>query len=165
MDRLDFPLALQAYGEHDIAPNYTLVGHAYTEEVNLTRKLGTRLDWIVGGFYLRQATNGTFVEYQQSEPGLPTPGDALDFTGAQIGQYFADQGSFISRYTATRDSGSGYAQATYHLTHRLRLIGGLRATDETDIGHVIDYYASVPAKLVQHFAAVTGRLTDVRELM
>ena len=156
VDRLNYQTAIQLYGEHDIASNYLAVGHAYTEEINLSSKPGGRLDWIVGAFFLRQSTNGTFVEYQQSKPGLPTPGDALSFTGSQTGQFFADQGSFLSRFTDVRNSGSGYSQATYHVTNRLRFTGGLRVTDETETGHVANYYAA-PVKLPERFTAVTGK--------
>ena len=64
LDKLDYATALPILGVHDIDVVNDRTGHSYTAEVDLASKPGTKLDWIVGAFYLQQRYNEAVEEYQ-----------------------------------------------------------------------------------------------------
>ena len=80
-----------------------------SEELRLNGNLGRLIDWTVGGFYFTQKS--TYASHQD----LWYPGLVLDFLGDDP----------VPSHTY-----AGFAQATWHITDKLNLTGGIRYTDE-----------------------------------
>ena len=181
LDKLDYATALPILGVHDIDVVNDRSGHSYTAEFDLTSKPGTKLDWIVGAFYLYQRYNEAVEEYQYNNnaanqaayaagdynvyapfglpvnlsPSNPYYGETANFSGPV---------AFETRDTQKLQSGSIYGQGVYHITDRLRLTLGGRVTWDKQIGVVQDYFGltdrnnGVPfATLKTSFTKVTGR--------
>ena len=107
---------------------FTHDSQAITQEVDLSSKPGTRLDWVIGGFYLRSRYKVAYDQYQAYEgddytPNLLTqygnpPQAALDNLYSEL--VFPKQG------LEERRSYSAYGQATYHVLDDLRVSAGVR---------------------------------------
>jgi iron complex outermembrane receptor protein len=107
---------------------FTHDSQAITQEVDLSSKPGTRLDWVVGGFYLRSRYKVAYDQYQAYEgndytPNLLTqygnpPQAALDNLYSEL--VFPNEG------LEERRSYSAYGQGTYHLLDALRVSAGVR---------------------------------------
>ncbi len=148
LDKLDYATAVPILGIHDIDVENNRDGHSYTAEVDLTSKPGTKLDWIAGAFYLYQRYNEGVLEYQYNNSptssaydpfGLPVNlGPSNPYYGQTAG--FSGPVAFETRDTQKLVSGSLYAQGTYHVTDRLRLILGGRATVDNQIGVIQDFF-------------------------
>ena len=80
-----------------------------SEELRLNGNLGKLIDWTVGGFYFAQKT--TYASHQD----LWYPGLILDFLGNDP----------VPSHTY-----AGFGQATWHVTDKLNVTGGIRYTDE-----------------------------------
>ena len=80
-----------------------------SEELRLNGNLGKLIDWTVGGFYFTQKT--TYASHQD----LWYPGLILDFL----------QDDPVPEHTY-----AAFGQATWHVTDKLNLTGGIRYTDE-----------------------------------
>lgn len=90
----------------------------FTQEITLASQPGGRIEWIVGGFYLRQRALQK-IDERSSIPASSAPG----FQGTL--KYATD-----SPFQHT--SIAGFGQATYHATDDLTLIAGARYSwDET----------------------------------
>ena len=157
LDKLDYATALPILGVHDIDVENNRDGHSYTAEFDLTSKKGGPLDWIVGGFYLYQRYNEAVEEYQyNNDAANQTAYAAGDFNfyapyGLPVNlsptnPYYAETANFTgpvafeTRDTQRLESGSLYAQATYHITDKLRLTLGGRGTTDNQIGVIQDYF-------------------------
>ncbi len=116
----------------------------FTQEVSLASQPGSRLDWDVGAFYLRQrARQNIFETTIPAASALVLP----DGTGVKF--------QTDSPYQHT--SIAGYGQATYHADDRLSLIGGVRYSwDEVSAQPFQYYVAQAPRRSTS--AAVTGKL-------
>ncbi|WP_020208723.1 TonB-dependent receptor [Gilvimarinus chinensis] len=83
---------------------------AASHEIKLQNTAGEVLDWVVGAYYFEEETAIRF-----------------DFDGQ--GSWLQGGNTFIQPARGT-ESAAAYAQATWHLTDRLSLTGGLRYTDD-----------------------------------
>jgi iron complex outermembrane receptor protein len=181
LDKLDYATALPILGVHDIDVANNRDGHSYTAEVDLISKPGTKLDWIVGAFYLYQRYNEAVEEYQYNNDaanqaayaagqfnfyapfGLPVN---LSPTNPYYGETanFSGPIAFETRDTQKLVSGSIYGQGVYHITDSLRLTLGGRGTVDNQIGVVQDYFGLLDrnngapfAVLKTKFNKLTGR--------
>ena len=98
----------------------------FTQEVRLTSPSGGRLEYVAGLYYynihsdgVAQQTGG-FLSFLAGAPGLP----AAAFNGRQ------------EQYSST-ESYAAFGQGTYTLTERLKLIGGLRYTNDRSRNAVV----------------------------
>ena len=181
LDKLDYATALPILGVHDIDVANNRDGHSYTAEIDLASKPGGKLDWIIGGFYLYQRYNEAVEEYQYNNNaanqaayaagdyntyaafGLPVNlSPSNPYYGETAG--FSGPVAFETRDTQKLQSGSIYAQGTYHITNALRLTLGGRGTVDNQIGVIQDYFGledrnnGVPfAVLKAKFRKLTGR--------
>ncbi len=82
-----------------------------TQEIQLASKQTRPFQWIVGGFFLRENASENFQQFGVTPAG---------------------QGAFGTGSYAVYDTNSyaAYAQASYNLTHQLRVTGGIRYTDD-----------------------------------
>ena len=111
----------------------------FTQEINLisAEPLFGRLDWTAGVFYLDTEVDILIREYIDFNtdgtygPGTVTVEEVLDFRG-EVG--------FISDSKPERDSVSVYGQGTFHLTDSLRLVAGLRYTDDEVYSEVTNFF-------------------------
>jgi iron complex outermembrane receptor protein len=181
LDKLDYATALPILGVHDIDVVNDRAGHSWTAEVDLTSKPGGKLDWIVGAFYLYQRYNEAVEEYQYNDDAANAAAYAaggynfdapfgLPVNLNPSNPYYAETANFTgpvafeTRDTQKLESGSLYAQGTYHILKNLRLTLGARGTTDNQIGVVVDYFGlldrnnGVPfATLKTGFRRLTGR--------
>jgi len=100
----------------------------YTEEFDLQSKPGSNFEWTAGAFIMAQKVSQFVVEYA----GTTTPPPF-----AQLTVYPGDETSppaneeFGQLAVVNRQSYSGFAQATYHLTPDLRITAGVRINHDT----------------------------------
>ncbi|MCY4282701.1 MAG: TonB-dependent receptor [Gammaproteobacteria bacterium] len=111
----------------------------FTQELNLisSEPLFGKLDWTAGVFYLDTEVDIFIREYLDFNtdgvygPGTVTVEEVLAF-GGEVG--------FISDSKPQRESISVYGQGTYNLTDSLRLIAGLRYTDDEVYSEVTNFF-------------------------
>ena len=109
----------------------------FTQEFNLisAEPLWGKLDWVAGVFYLDTEIDILIREYIDFDKnGVFGP-----VTLEQVLSYGGEVG-FISDSKPERDSISVYGQGTYHFTDRMRLIAGLRYTEDEVYSEVTNYY-------------------------
>lgn len=120
---------------HDLNPFADRNFHAYTEEVNLSSNGDGKLQWIVGGFYLKQRSKLCVLQFAQN-PGATVPSDCKVL---QPGISLFDI-AFQTNSTQRRKSWSVYGQATYEITPSFRFTAGARYTQDTVSADVSNYY-------------------------
>ena len=140
-----------------------------TFEVNIISDtpLFGKLDWTVGAFYLDHEIENHIREYKdvnnvydigladgQFTPYVHNPECPACFAiyGAEVG--------FISDAFPTRESYSVFAQTTLHMADSLRLITGLRYTDDTVDSFVSNFFG-IPGQvynLNENLTETTGRV-------
>lgn len=94
--------------------------HNWSEELDLLSAPGGMLDWIVGGFFLRQTSEQFVAEFEGSTPN-PDVAIQPDIETAPPANLAYGNDSQV-----LRKSYSLFAQATWHATARWRLTGGWR---------------------------------------
>ena len=104
----------------------------FTQEFNLVGETG-QLDWVLGAFYMDDDwTSDTQFVFLEAQFGLPAP-PILDFQ--------------VSEYETT--SAAVFLDATWNITDRTRINGGLRYTeDEIDAQHTNAFLIAVPDPLL-----------------
>ncbi len=143
LDKLSYATAVPILQVHDIDVANDRQGHSYTAEFDLTSKPGTRLDWIVGAFYLQQTFNEAVEEYQYTNADIPF---GLPLNLSPSNPYYGETANFSGPIafetidTQKLYSGSLYGSGTYHITPDLRLTLGGRGTIDNQIGVIEDYF-------------------------
>jgi iron complex outermembrane receptor protein len=103
--------------DNDISPLSAALGaehlfnHSFTQELRLTGKLSSLLDYTVGGFYLKQLT--TYPTHQVLDYVIPT----VDF-------------EFLGDDPVTNRDYAAFANGTWHITDALNLNAGVRYTNQ-----------------------------------
>ncbi|THD66133.1 TonB-dependent receptor [Phenylobacterium sp.] len=178
LDKLDYATALPILGVHDIDVANNRDGHSYTAEVDLTSKSGTALDWIVGAFFLYQRYNEAVEEYQYNNNAANqaayAAGDfnfyapyGLPVNLSPSNPYYAETANFNgpiafeTRDTQKLESGSIYAQGTYHITDALRVTLGARGTVDNQIGVIQDYFGLTDRNNGASFAVLKTKFTKM----
>lgn len=96
--------------------------HQFTEELRILSPAGRTFEYMAGVFFLDSHWDST--EFQQWRvPSFPPP------PAPTTGQLF--NGPFTNHYVEDSNSYSAFASGTWHITDRLRLAGGIRATRES----------------------------------
>jgi iron complex outermembrane receptor protein len=123
--------AFSLLGAYDDVAAWNTWVHSYTEELDILSRPGSKLEWIVGGFVLTQKANQWVVEYEGSTPNpvLTVPDDVQSNPPSNL--------NYGNNSDVTRQSYSGFAQATYHFlpNFRLTLGGRLNADYYRDDSH------------------------------
>jgi iron complex outermembrane receptor protein len=103
--------------------------HQFTQDIRLA-STGTRaIDYVVGAFYFHQRLQSEgLTRYGADAPTYILGSDNAVFDAALVG-WGAANTSLLKT-----DSYAGFGQATWHVTPRLSLTGGLRYTKETKDG-------------------------------
>lgn len=96
--------------------------HQFTQELRILSPAGRTFEYMGGVFFLDSHWDST--EFQQWRvPAFPPP------PAPTTGQLF--NGPFTNHYVQDSNTYSAFASGTWHVTDRLRLAGGVRATRET----------------------------------
>jgi iron complex outermembrane receptor protein len=129
----------------------------FTQELNLisSEPLFGKLDWTAGVFYLDTEVDILIREYIDFNtdgiygPGTVTVEEVLNF-GGEVG--------FISDSKPERESISVYGQGTWNLTDSLRLIAGLRYTDDEVYSEVTNFFGRAGTAVLETSSdKLTGR--------
>ena len=112
--------AISLLGAYDDVAGWNTTVHSYTEEFDILSKPGSTLEWIVGGFYLSQASRQFVAEFEGGDtpnPDVMVPADIETNRPANL--------AYGNDLRLQRLSESIFAQATYHILPDLRLtVGG-----------------------------------------
>ena len=115
----------------------------FTQEFDLSGQTG-RFDWVAGGFYLtEQDFNRLGYVFAYGLSGLP-PSSYLDFEEPGYGT----------------NSYAGFADVTYHITDDLKLIGGLRYSEDYQTATYGNFFGLVVAGTKVPLAAFCPYETD-----
>ncbi|NHO66236.1 TonB-dependent receptor [Aestuariicella hydrocarbonica] len=139
------------------------VQETQTYEINVisNEPLFGSVDWIVGAFYLDTDIDITIREE------LDVNGNGvLDGYPTTFPEVYSGDVGFVSDAHPSRESLSLYGQTTFHLTETLRLVTGLRYTEDDVVSEVSNFFIPTPDLIQTETDAVTGRLAleyDVNE--
>ena len=161
-DMISTEQAWSYYGVKDEIPVHSWSTNSVTQEVNLASKPGGKVDWIVGAFYLHSSGSEYVFETQQTAAQQSIP-YSISYAAAYNASLYAAQSylsgayglAFVSVSLAQRHSWAGYGQATWHITDKLRLTGGLRYS--IDSYHANTAANGTVATLVSEFSKMTGK--------
>ncbi len=119
--------------------------HNYNEELDFLSRPGSRLEWIVGGFALAQRSTQYVVEFKGTDPNpnLAIPADVETAPPGNLG--------YGNDITVERHSYAGFAQATFHVTNRLRITGGGRYNYDTYNANSLNFSAFQIATVKQSY--------------
>jgi len=138
-DGLDLQLASPAHDVQWFFHNSQTI----TQEVDLSSEPGSKLDWIVGSFYLHHRYKVAYDQYNTSLSDPSAPNLLFDMSNPSD-KTIADVNDghlyFQSLADETRESYSFYGQATYHLLEDLRLVAGARYTNDHNTTNFSDFY-------------------------
>lgn len=118
----------------------------FSQELNLLGKVGDKLEFVLGAFYFREKAS----ENNPSQLALILESPvAIPLGGGLSTHYFATDLAPPFYYRHTSESKAVFGQATFHVTDRLNLTGGLRYTK--DRKHM-NQIASIPRDLMRKFS-------------
>lgn len=127
----------------------------YTQEFNIisNEPLFDKIDWIVGVFYLDTDIEITIrEELDVGRDGL------LNGYATTFPEVFGGDRGFISDSNPQRESLSIYGQTTYPLTEQVRLVTGLRYTEDEVKSTVSNFFSPFPDFINPTTEDVTGRV-------
>lgn len=127
----------------------------YTQEFNIisNEPLWGKVDWIVGMFYL-----DTDIEITIREELDVGRDGRLDGYPTTFPAVFGGDRGFISDSNPQRESLSFYGQTTYPLSDTVRLITGLRYTEDEVESTVTNFFSPVSSFINPSTEDITGRL-------
>jgi len=122
-------------GSYDDVAAWNTTLHNWSEELDLVSKPGSTLDWIVGGFFLRQRSEQFVAEFGGRTPN-PNVAVLPDIESVQPANLtYGNDSRVLSK------SYSLFGQATYHLTSRLRLTAGARFNKDAYVENSFNFSA------------------------
>jgi iron complex outermembrane recepter protein len=135
-DWLDRPAAYvgNAFAQlHDFGPQDNTT---FTQEVRLSSPSGERLEYVVGAFYYNAESERTFRRDTTVCTATTTTPDATGLAPCRPGQSTFVSGFAQATWGSEFENLAVFGDATYDLTDRLSLLGGLRfARDELSSFH------------------------------
>jgi iron complex outermembrane recepter protein len=132
-------LYFRPFNDSDYSPfpiaraGYDVDVDQYSQEVRFASKSGGPVDWTVGGYYLHETLRSNLRTILYSDATLYLTGSPL-LPSATLNNLEYDRDGHLRV-----DSIAGFGQASWHVTHRLSLTGGLRYTSETKSVNVAGY--------------------------
>ncbi|WP_032095788.1 MULTISPECIES: TonB-dependent receptor [unclassified Alteromonas] len=127
----------------------------FTQELNIisNEPLFGKLDWLVGMFYLDTDIEITIRE--ELDVGRDGFLDGYETTFPEV---FGGDRGFISDSNPKRKSLSFYGQTTYPFSESVRLITGLRYTDDEVESTVSNFFSPTPSFINPKTSDLTGRI-------
>ena len=152
----DYP-AGTPYSRAEFNPETSLV-ETKTLEVNLLSNdpLAGKLDWIVGAFYFDHEIENLIREYKdysgdgQFDPYEHNPDMGFLVWGAEFG--------FVSDALPSRESFSLFGQTTYNFSDSLRLVTGLRYSEDKVNSDVSNFFGEETFLIDSKMDKMTGRV-------
>jgi iron complex outermembrane recepter protein len=156
-DRLTYELSPL----HDLNPVMHNDVRSYTDEINVSSSNSSALQWIAGAFYLNTSLKTCELE-TNTTVGRPVPQNCTAL-GPDVS---LNDIAFQTHSSSKRDSWSVFGQGSYAFASQLRLIAGVRYTDDRDSGIVSDYYDAFgpPTHDSMTSKGVTGKVSLEDEL-
>lgn len=115
----------------DVGPQ---TGTTFTQELRLTSPSDWTVNYVLGAFYYRSRTERTFMRNSQSCGAAPTP-LALVTCGTTAAPVTTNA-TGTATFGSTFNNVALFGQATWNISDRIRLIGGLRYTlDNLSVFH------------------------------
>ena len=130
--------AFSLIGEYDDVAAWNTWVYNFNEEFDILSAPGARFEWDVGAFYMNQRSHQFVAEFECTIPqssGLPCAGAdprAADASPPNIEQHPPGNLAYGNDSHAVHWSVAGFAQATFHVTDRFRLTGGIRYNHDYD---------------------------------
>ena len=126
----------------------------FTQEFNIisNEALFDKIDWLFGVFYLNTDIDITIREELDADRN-----GVLDGFIPSFPEVFAGDRGFISDSNPVRESVSVYGQTTYHVSDALRIITGLRYTDDEVESTVANFFTDTPDFINPTTEDITGR--------
>lgn len=119
---------------------------AFTQELTIASQPGTRLEWIIGGFYLRQRALQN-IDERSTIPASTAPN-------------FPPFLKFATNSPYQHTSAAGFAQGIFHATDDLSLIAGLRYSWDLTTAQPYNFFGAfglvTPRRTTSD--AITGKL-------
>jgi iron complex outermembrane receptor protein len=133
------------------------IQETYTQEFNIisSEPLWGKVDWIVGMFYLDTDIEITIRE--EVDTGRDGQLNGYATTNPEV-FFDGNDNGFISDSNPQRESLSFYGQTTIALTDTVRLITGLRYTEDEVESTVANFFTSTPDFLNPKTEDLTGRV-------
>lgn len=141
-DRLDVATntLLGNPNKFDHVPAWQTETETIMEEFTLTSKPGTKLDWILGGFFTRLRSSQYVVEF--AGPGAPPANLPVPPRYSDPSIIFTLPFSFEDLSSVVRTSWAPFFTTTYHITDRLRVDFGARYNDDEFSGQAKSFYGA-----------------------
>ena len=128
--------AFSVIHEYDDVAAWNTWVYNFNEEFDILSAPGSRLEWVAGAFYMNQRSHQFVAEFEcTSNPfsapcTAPTPGQLV--IAPDIEQHPPGNLSYGNESHAVHWSVAGFGQATYHVSDRFRLTGGIRYNHDYD---------------------------------
>jgi iron complex outermembrane receptor protein len=128
--------AFSRIGEYDDVAAWNTWVYNFNEEFDILSAPGSRLEWDVGAFYMSQRSHQFVAEFECTTN--PFSGPCTAPTAAQlivrpdIEQHPPANLAYGNDSHAVHWSVAGFGQATYHVTDKFRLTGGIRYNYDFD---------------------------------
>lgn len=139
------------YG-YELFPSFTAISdqvnrlNQLVQEVRINSATKGPLTWVVGGYYNRARTANQYFEFT---PGLP------QFLGISR----PDNLEFAARSTTRNEEKAGFAEASYHITPKWQVTGGIRYYDYSAFGEggqAVPLYTPFPSIVYSNRAGQTS---------
>jgi iron complex outermembrane receptor protein len=131
-DRSTFALL----GAYDHVAGWNTWVRSYTEEFDILSSPDSPLQWIVGGFLLRQDSRQFVAEFE----GFTPPPDHFDLRGIENPPYPLNL-AYGNVSNVTRNSDSVFAQATYSILPNWRITAGGRLNYDRYVDNLFNFSA------------------------
>jgi iron complex outermembrane receptor protein len=122
--------------EYDDVAAWNTWVYNFNEEFDILSAPGSRLEWVAGAFYMSQRSHQFVAEFECTTNPLsgpcaaPTPVQLI--VRSDIEQNPPGNLAYGNDSHAVHWSVAGFAQATYHVSDRFRLTGGIRYNHDYD---------------------------------
>jgi outer membrane receptor protein involved in Fe transport len=137
---------LGRYGGYNIlgpdSPGYFVIDNhrrSLSQEIRLSSQPGTRLGWVIGGFYQRATNDASAIGHESLDA------TTLSLYGVRTAVRYGVQEAAVDPISTYRDetlvetSLAAFGEATFAVTPRLKLIGGARVARETFVFDACQY--------------------------
>ena len=112
----------------DVLPFWDNDSEAFSQEINIGYR-SDKFDWVIGGYYLDHDNFNDFLEATDNAP-FSAWEDALANPSVETLPPFQSALNFVENRTVSRKDKAVYGQATFRLSDKFALTGGLRYQDE-----------------------------------
>ena len=138
-----------SFANWDVLPFWDNNSDAFSQEISVSGT-GERIDWVVGGYYLKHENFNDFLEatgpapFSESPAALPRE----QLTANTLPPFMSDL-NFTEFRTVTREDYAVYGQGTMRLNDTLAVTAGLRYQDEDQLDEGGAFFGTRPDRTTQ----------------